>query len=177
MGKKMQQQQRRVGATQGARGTVGRQGPTKQKNGVSGGKIIKSKLKKQQQKAPIVVDARNKLLLKNHLKITDARDRLAAIAKKTDLRQKLTTKKVEPVKKLLSLKLKTLRNQKLVREVGRGAFTRTIISRTVQNELVQPQYNAALPQFVPRYQPLPPPPVQYYQYQEPEVAFDFVSYT
>ncbi len=75
-----------------------------------------------------MLDARNKLLAKNRLKIKDARDKLADLTKKTtsDLRLKLVSKRpAVPVAQLMALKLKTAnqRSQKLVRNLGPGAYS------------------------------------------------------
>jgi len=111
-----------------------------------------------------IVDARNKLLAKNRLKIVDARDRLADLSKKTDLRNKLSGKKQEVSRRQPGLKAKpVLGVHKLVRDIGRSPMTRTIISRTVNNDLAGHSYGVGIPHYLPQYE-LPPPP-QFYNYQ------------
>ena len=124
-----------------------------------------------------VVDARNKLLAKNRLKIKDARDKLADITKKStgDLRQKLLQKRPNAVKKTITLKAN--QNLKSVHGVGNSTnpLTRTILSRTVENEFARQQFSTTMPHFTvtpinARYQP--PPPHQYYHpYAEPALSF------
>jgi hypothetical protein len=122
-----------------------------------------------------MIDARNKLVAKTRQKITDARDRLADISKKSgvDLRQKLLLKKpAEPVRKSPAFKAKPAAGvHKLVRDVGRNPITRTIISRTVSNDLARPSYSGAPPLFAPLYEA--PPPPQYYDYHHPEPSYNF----
>lgn len=144
--------------------------------------FFKGNSNKQNVKPPtkkggvIVVDARNKLLAKNRLKITDARDRLAAMAKKTDLRQKLASKKPELSRK--PAVLHTRPNQgikKLIREVGRSHnLTRTTIGRTVENELARLNVGPVASHYIPpRYDLLPPP--NFYPYHQQAPSYDLVS--
>ncbi|KAK4026124.1 polymerase delta-interacting protein 3 [Daphnia magna] len=141
--------------------------------------VFKGNSNKQNVKPPtkkggvIVVDARNKLLAKNRLKITDARDRLAAMAKKTDLRQKLASKKPELSRK--PAVLHTRPNQgikKLIREVGRSHnLTRTTIGRTVENELARLNVGPVASHYIPpRYDLLPPP--NFYPYHQQAPSYD-----
>lgn len=147
----------------------------------TGGKLVlqggtnQPALKKNQRK--VVVDARNKLLAKNRLKITDARDRLAVLAKKTDLRQKLSSKKPDlPMRKTVGLKTRPNQGiQKLVREIGRSPLTRTTIGRTVENELARLSVPPLATHYIPpRYDLLPPP--HFYPYHQPTPSYDLVSY-
>lgn len=149
---------------------------TKQVAGKQGVKVIKGKLKNQNGGQPVVVDARNKLLAKNRMKIVDARDRLAAIAKKTDLRQKLSSKKTaSPQRKTANqnqrTKIQGIQNL-LTKDLGRSPLSRTIIGRTVENELARaPMSNMGL-RYTQHYEP---PPTQFYNnYHQPEPSYDFV---
>lgn len=141
------------------------------KNGPKGSRpAINSNIPNRAGTGKVVVDARNKLLAKNRQKIVDARDKLAAITKasKTDLRQKLTAKKPGSAIKPPVLKRTVANNiQKVVKEIGSSSsVSRTIIGRTVQNELarlpgrtVSNQYLAPYPVYS------VPPPAQYYTHQ------------
>lgn len=124
----------------------------------------------------VIVDARNKLLANNRLKITDARDRIAALGKKTDLRQKLSTKKPDLARKPVGLKTRPNQGiQKIVREIGRSPLTRTTIGRTVENELARLSVAPIATHYIPpRYDLLPPP--QFYPYHQPTPSYDLVSY-
>ena len=126
-------------------------------------------------KKGVVVDARNKLLANNRLKITDARDRLAAMAKKTDLRQKLASKKPEFSRKPAGLHTRPNQGiKKLIREVGRSPLTRTTIGRTVENELARLNVGPVASHFMPpRYDLLPPP--NFYPYHQQPPSYDLVS--
>ena len=151
---------------------------TKQGGKQSGGKLVfkgnnKSVVKTGTRK--IVVDARNKLLANNRLKITDARDRLAAMAKKTDLRQKLSSKKPDPLRKPIGLKTRSNQGiQKIVREIGKSPLTRTTIGRTVENELARLNVGPVPAHYIPpRYDLLPPP--HFYPYHQPAApTYDLV---
>lgn len=146
------------------------------RNGPKGGKPVNNGINKVGT-GKVVVDARNKLLAKNRQKIVDARDKLAAITKasKTDLRQKLSAKKADPLRKPITLK-KTIPNnlQKIVREIGtKSSSSRTIIGRTVENELARrPVRTISNPFPAPVYNL--PPPIHYYAYQA-EPTYDYVS--
>lgn len=146
---------------------------TKQVAGKQGVKVIKGKLKNQNNGQPVVVDARNKLLAKNRMKIVDARDRLAAIAKKTDLRQKLSSKKTgSPQRKTANQRTKIQGIQNLLtKDLGRSPLSRTIIGRTVENELARsPMSNMGL-RYTQHYEPAP---TQFYNtYHQPEPSYDF----
>jgi hypothetical protein len=126
-------------------------------------------------KKGVVVDARNKLLANNRLKITDARDRLAAMAKKTDLRQKLASKKPELSRKPTGLNTRPNQGiKKLIREVGRSPLTRTTIGRTVENELARLNVGPVASHYMPpRYDLLPPP--NFYPYHQQPPSYDLVS--
>lgn len=141
------------------------------KNGPKGGRPVNNTNSPIRAGAgKVVFDARNKLLAKNRQKIVDARDKLAAITKasKTDLRSKLTAKKPGSAIKPAGLKRTVANNiHKIVKEIGSSSSaSRTIIGRTVQNELarlpgrtVSNQYAAPAPVYS------VPPPAQYYTYQ------------
>jgi len=74
------------------------------------------------------------------------------------------SKKPETLRKQSGLKLKpSLGIHKLVRDVGRSPMTRTIISRTVSNDLAGRSHNVGIPHYLPQYE-LPPPP-HFYNYQ------------
>jgi len=178
-----------VGNKAGAKG-VKKAGQTKKKQNDqvvrvnNGGRITKQKnqgknmtgyvVGRKINRAEKIVDARNKLLAKNRLKIVDARDRLAVLSKKTDLRNKLSSKKYEALGKQPGLKSKpSLGIHKLVRDVGRNPMTRTIISRTVNNDLASHSYGVGIPHYLPQYE-LPPP--QFYNYQlQSDTHYNFVS--
>lgn len=155
---------------------------TKQFAGKQPVKNIKGKLKKPNQNGgqPVIVDARNKLLAKNRLKIVDARDRLAAIAKKTDLRQKLSSKKpVGSPRKSTSLnqriKVQGIQNL-LTKDLGRSPLSRTIIGRTVENELARAPMGNMGYRYAQHYEASTPQPPQFYTtYHQPEPSYDFVS--
>lgn len=146
------------------------------RNGPKGSRPINSNINRPGA-GKVIVDARNKLLAKNREKIIDARDRLAAITKasKTDLRQKLSAKKPDPLRKQLTLK-RTIPNNihKIVKEIGlKSASSRTIIGRTVENELARLPGRTITTPYVPPTYSLPAPP-HYYPYQA-EANYDFVS--
>jgi len=123
-----------------------------------------------------IVDARNTLLAKNRLKIVDARDKLADLSKKSDLRQKLSVKKQETMRKLPSLgrPKPSMGIHKLVRDVGPNPLTRTIISRTVSNDVAMHSYGAGIMSYAPQYE-LPPPPHFYSYQQESDSHYNFSS--
>lgn len=60
---------------------------------VGNGKITKPKQRQQKQQQQPIVDARNKIIQKNRLKIRDARDKLHQINKVTDARLKIMKKR------------------------------------------------------------------------------------
>ena len=129
------------------------------------GRINKTSMKPLAGK---LVDARNKLVAKNRIKIADARDRLADLSKKSDLRQKLLSKKPEVALKLASLKSKPVHK---LRDVEKNTITRTIISRTINNDMARHSYGGAL-HYTPQYEI--PLPTHFYKYQNPDPNYDFV---
>lgn len=141
------------------------------------GNSNKQNVKPQVKKgSSLVVDARNKLLAKNRLKITDARDRLTAMAKKTDLRQKLGSKKPELSRKpAMSHTRPNQGIKKLIQEVSRPHnLNRTIIGRTVENELARLNVGPMATHYIPpRYDLLPPP--NFYPYHQQAPSYDLVS--
>ena len=190
MKKKQNSVQGKVGKGAVIAGRVNKQGKVTVKT--NGARNIKANIAGGQ-----IVDARNKLSAKNRLKIKDARDCLAAIAKKSDLRQKLLLKRPDAIRPLSSLKLKaavSTRNQKIqvhnfsgaqLNSAG-AAITRTIIRRTVDNELArQQQQQQRFTSSLPYAQPYliqasaPAPPLQQYYappyYSEPAKPLSFVS--
>ncbi len=152
------------------------------KGRVTGKKPVRTGVKPTNS-GKVVGDVRNKLLAKNRMKIVDARDKLAAITKKTttDLRLKLSSKK--PVVQGRGNKGQGGRARSggvkpLMRELGNRPLTRTILGRTVENELARFSGMAPSPpiHYAPPLRYEPPPPPQYYpSYHQPHAGYDFVS--